>query len=156
VQLPKAKAILGQITVDQTPFDVPLNLCAFQLFKPFEVTTAGEPAKIGLTVDKETIVADGRDIFHLTVQILDGKGNVVPTADNMVTFEVEGEGSLIGVDNGDPVSHEDFKSKNRSAFNGLCLAIVQSTAKPDEIQVTATSPSLRSDSVIVKSTKSGL
>ena len=67
--------------------------------------------------------------------------------------KLEGEGSLIGVDNGNPVSHESFKSKNRKAFNGLCLAIVQSSFKQGEIRVTATSSDLQSDSVTIKSTK---
>ncbi|MGQ9595800.1 MAG: sugar phosphate nucleotidyltransferase [Thermoproteota archaeon] len=92
-----------------------------------EVITSGEPARIGLTVNRENIAADGRDCVHITVQILDDKGNIVPTADNLVILEVGGEGRLIGVDNGDPTSHEDFKSNQRKAFNGLCLAIVQST-----------------------------
>jgi len=50
--------------------------------------------------------------------------NIVPTADNVITFEVKGEDELIGVDNGNPTSHKDFKSNHRRAFNGLCLAIV--------------------------------
>lgn len=56
---------------------------------------------------------------------------------------------LLGVDNGNPESHEDFKSNRGNAFNGLCLAIVQSNGKPGRIQVTASSPSLKSASVII-------
>jgi beta-galactosidase len=100
-------------------------------------------------VDRDTIAADRRDVAHFTVKILDAQGRVVPTADNQVAFEIQGEGKIIGVDNGIPVSHEDFKGSRRKAFNGLCLAIVQSTAKPGRIQVTATSPGLKSSSVAV-------
>jgi beta-galactosidase len=73
----------------------------------------------------------------------------VPTADNEVAFDIQGEGKLIGVDGGNPVSHEDYKGKSIKAFNGLCLAIVQSTAKPGRIQLTATSPGLKSSTVVV-------
>jgi beta-galactosidase len=83
-------------------------------------------------------------VAHLTVQILDADGRVVPAADNEVTFEIQGEGRIIGVDNGDPQSHEDFKSNRRKAFNGLCLAIVQSTAKSGQVRITASSPGLKS------------
>jgi beta-galactosidase len=114
-----------------------------------EVSTTGEPAAVGLSADREVIFADKRDVAHLTVQILDSRGRIVPIADNEVTFEVGGEGSLIGVDNGNPESHEDYKSKRRKAFNGLCLAIVQSTAKPGQVQVTVSSPALKSASVII-------
>lgn len=48
----------------------------------------------------------------------------------------------IGVDNGNPSSHEPFQADRRKTFNGLCLAIVESTATPGEIRVTASAPGL--------------
>jgi beta-galactosidase len=120
-----------------------------------EVATAGEPAAIDLTVDRNAIAADRRDVAHFTVRILDAQGRVVPVAANEVSFEVQGEGKLIGVDNGDVMSIESFKGSGRKAFNGLCLAIVQSTAKPGRIQMTATSPGLKSSSVAITATATG-
>jgi beta-galactosidase len=114
-----------------------------------EVSTTGEPAAVELSVDREAIAADRRDVAHFTVRVLDEQGRVVPLANNEVAFEIQGEGRIIGVDNGDPASHEDFKGSRRKAFNGLCLAIVQSTAKPGRIQLTATSPGLKSSSVTI-------
>jgi beta-galactosidase len=115
----------------------------------FVVATTGEPAAIGLSVDRESIAADRRDVAHVTVKILDAQGRVVPIADNEVTFEIQGEGKIIGVDNGNPQSHEDFKGNRRKAFYGLCLAIVQSTAKAGRIQVTASAPGLQSGSAAI-------
>jgi beta-galactosidase len=114
-----------------------------------EVVTVGEPAAIGLSVDRETISADRRDVAHVTVAILDAQGRVAPLANNEIAFEVQGEGKIVGVDSGNPLSHESFKASRRKAFNGLCLAIVQSTAKPGRIRITATSPGLKSSSVAV-------
>jgi beta-galactosidase len=114
-----------------------------------EVSTAGEPALIGVAVDRDAIAADRRDVAHITVQIQDSNGRMAPTAANEVAFEIEGEGKIIGLDSGDPQSHEDYRSIRRKAFNGLCLAIVQSTGKPGQIRVTATSPGLKSSSVTV-------
>jgi beta-galactosidase len=53
------------------------------------------------------------------------------------------------VDNGDSQSHEEYKAKQRKSFNGLCLAIVQSTAKAGPIRITASSPSLRPDTLTI-------
>lgn len=114
-----------------------------------EVHTTGEPAAIDLRVDRSQIHADRRDVAHVEVRIVDAQGRMVPTASNEVTFEVLGEGRLIGVDNGDQQSHEDYKSNRRKAFNGMCLAIVQSTAKPGQIRITAASPGLKSATVTV-------
>jgi len=117
-----------------------------------DISTTGEPAAIQLEVDRESISADRRDVAHFTVKIVDDRGTVVPLADNEVTFEIEGVGKLIGVDNGDMRSHEDYRSNRRKAFYGLCLVIVQSTAKSGEIRLTATSPGLKPASATVSAT----
>ena len=114
-----------------------------------EVSTTGEPAAISLSVDRAAIAANRRDVAHIVVEVRDSEGRMVPTANNEIAFEIQGEGKLIGVDNGDPFSHEDYKENRRTAFNGLCLAIVQATANAGEIKIAASSPGLRSDSVTV-------
>ncbi len=107
-----------------------------------EIFTAGPATQIKLSADREAIAADGRDVVHLTVQILDAEGHPVPTANDLVTFDVQGPARLIGVDNGNPVSHASFQAEKRRAFNGLCLAIVQSTRQAGDIHVTASAPGL--------------
>jgi beta-galactosidase len=114
-----------------------------------EIFTTGEPASVALSVDRSAITADRRDVAHFIVKILDAQGRVVPTAGNPVTFEIQGEGKIIGVDNGNLASDEDYKANHRKAFNGLCMAIVQSTAKAGQIRVNATSPGLKPASVMV-------
>jgi beta-galactosidase len=116
-----------------------------------EVATTGAPSAISLTADRSSISADRRDVTHVTVEIQDEQGRMVPVAMNEVVFMVEGEGKLIGVDNGDPMSHEDFKANRRRAFNGLCLAIVQSTASAGPIRIGATSPGLAPANITVRS-----
>jgi len=77
------------------------------------------------------------------VKVVDSQGRVHPDADNEISFGVQGEGRLIGVDNGDMSNEEDFKGKQKKAFHGMCLAIVQSTASAGQIQVRAVSPGLK-------------
>jgi beta-galactosidase len=114
-----------------------------------EVSTTGDPAAVELSVDRENLRADRRDVAHVTVKVVDAQGRVHPDADNEITFEIQGEGRLIGLDNGDMSNLEDFKGKQRKAFHGLCLAIVQSNANAGSIRVTATSPGLKSSTVTV-------
>ncbi len=99
------------------------------------VETTGMPAAISVIPDREVIQADGRDVTHLVVHVVDAQGRLVPNSDTALTFHVEGEGTLIGVDNGKPDSHESYKSNTRNAFNGMALAIVQSTLQPGHIRV---------------------
>jgi beta-galactosidase len=112
-----------------------------------EIQTTGAPAAIRLKVDRDTIDAGERDIAHVEVEIVDEGGNVVPTADNLVHFSVEGAGRLTGVDNGDPADHSSYKTNQRKAFNGLCLVVIQSSDKPGTITLTATSRDVKKSTV---------
>ncbi|MHB8208177.1 glycoside hydrolase family 2 TIM barrel-domain containing protein, partial [Mucilaginibacter sp.] len=115
-----------------------------------EIHTAGAPAKIELIADRKVINADGKDLSFITVKILDKDGNVVPDADNLVDFKLNGNAFIAGVDNGDPVSHDSFKVNYRKAFHGLALAIVQSKKTPGDISFTATSKGLQSAALTIK------
>ena len=66
-----------------------------------------------------------------------------------VTFTVSGPGRVIGVGNGDPSSHEPDRASKRNAFNGLCMALVQSQKTPGEIRVEASAPGLASATAIL-------
>jgi beta-galactosidase len=50
---------------------------------------------------------------------------------------------LIGTDNGNPQDKTQMKSKQRNAYNGLALAVIQSTEKSGDIQITAVSANLK-------------
>lgn len=107
-----------------------------------EIHTAGEPAQVRLTPDRSSIHADGRDLSFVTVEILDKDGNLCPNADNEVTFDVQGDGFIAGVDNGSPISMERFKANHRKAFYGKCLVVIQNNGQAGDIRVTATADGL--------------
>jgi beta-galactosidase len=114
-----------------------------------EIRTAGKPAKIQLIADRKNIKADGKDMSFITVKILDKDGNIVPNADNLVNFKINGEAFIASVDNGDPISHDPFKANYRKAFNGLALAIVQAKEKGGNITFTASSAGLQGASLVL-------
>jgi beta-galactosidase len=99
--------------------------------------TTGGAESIRLTSDRNEISADGEDIAVLRVEVLDQQGRAIATAANMISFKVSGEGSLIGVGNGDPNCQESDKAPKRSLFNGLAQVIVQANKTPGTITVEA-------------------
>jgi beta-galactosidase len=111
--------------------------------------TSGAAAKIALRPDRMKIAADGEDVSVVVVEIQDTKGRAMPVASNEVSFKVSGPGRLIGVGNGDPSCHEPDNGEKRSAFNGLCVAIVQATKQAGEIHVEASSTGLESASAVI-------
>ncbi len=114
-----------------------------------EIHTAGAAAKIEVIADRKTIKADGKDLSFITVKILDKNGNVVPDADNLVEFKVNGQAFIAGVDNGCETDHDSFKASYRKAFNGLALAILQAKEKAGSITFTASSQGLKGATVVL-------
>lgn len=115
------------------------------------IKTADAPTKILLSADRNIITADGKDLSFVTVKVVDQNETLVPYADNMIQFEIEGAGVIAAVDNGCQTSHEPFKAKYRKAFNGLCLAIIQATENSGSIKLTATSEGLQGANITIKS-----
>lgn len=112
-----------------------------------EIRTAGEPKKIRLTPDRNTLNADGKDLSFVTVEIVDAEGNLCPLADNLVHFEVEGNLFIAGVDNGSQTSMERFKDNKRKAFNGKCLVVLQNDGKAGAARLKAVAEGLE-DAVV--------
>lgn len=112
------------------------------------VYTAGDAQSVVLTGDRSFIKNDGSDLLYVEASVVDSAGIEVPTADNRITFHVEG-GEIVALDNGDPRDREPFRgtnnnnnsntSNNRKAFNGKALAIIKATkGSAEDITVTAT------------------
>jgi beta-galactosidase len=115
------------------------------------VETTSAPAQIIINSDCSTLKADGCDVAVIRVAIKDARGRVVPVADNLVKFSIEGPGRIIGTGNGNPSSHEPDIATQRMAFNGYCLVLVQTEKQAGEIRLKATSDQLKDAEVILKS-----
>jgi len=114
-----------------------------------EIHTTGEPVAIRLSVDRKIINADQKDAVHAKVEIVDEHGYVVPDANQLVELNIDGEGTLIGFDNGNPSDHTSMKSYQKKTFNGLALATIQSKNKEGIIQVKASSLAIKGSSIEV-------
>lgn len=89
--------------------------------------TAGKPVKVELVPDRKAIGTTFDDVSNVEVRLLDEKGTVVPGAENLIKFSVEGPGKIIGVDSGNVVSTERFQANERKAYQGRALVIARAT-----------------------------
>ena len=115
-----------------------------------EIRTAGEPARIMLIPDRSALHADGTDLSFVTVEIQDKDGNLVPYADNLLRFTVEGDGFIAGTDNGDQNDPVSLKKPERHAFYGKAMAVIQNTGKAGTIRLKATAEGLPDAIVEIK------
>lgn len=108
-----------------------------------EIKTTGDPVSIRLAADRQTIKADGKDLSFITVEAVDADGNPVPVADNLISFSIDGDGAIVGTDNGDPTDANSLKKPSRKLFSGKALAVVQSNKKSGKIILKAKSEGLK-------------
>ena len=109
-----------------------------------EQRTAGKPYAVKLMPQMDSIKNDGADTAVVNIAIVDKRGVVCPMANNLVKFEIEGDGYIRGVGNGDPNSHESDVLPERHAYCGLCQALVTSDLNAMSIKLIATSEGLES------------
>lgn len=110
--------------------------------------------KVKLTPEQSVIKADGQDLSYISVDITDASGNFSPNAAKEVYFTIQGDGEILGVDNGDATSVERYKAGSdgvwkRTTFMGKALIIVRSTQKAGSFTVTARSNGLATGSTTV-------
>lgn len=117
--------------------------------------TPSDPAAVVLTSDKETLLADGRDIAFVEISTVDVNGIPVGNARNLIRVEVSGAGRLVGLDNGDSTDYDSYKGDNRRLFSGKLLAMIESTLEPGEITVRAYSEGLENDELRLVSENCG-
>ncbi|MYW62745.1 DUF4982 domain-containing protein [Streptomyces sp. SID8379] len=113
--------------------------------------TAGRPHAVRLSADRKALAADGRSLVFVTAEVVDAKGVVVPDAEHLLEFAVDG-GQVAGLDNGRQESAERYQASTRTAFHGLALAMVRAGTKPGRLTVTAKSAGLRTGQVSVRAT----
>ena len=82
------------------------------------IKTAGAPDHIRLSIDYQ-----GKATTFITAEVVDKDGNLCPWADDEIHFIYEGEGGILGTDNGCQTSMERFTSPKRKAFFGKCLVV---------------------------------
>lgn len=107
-----------------------------------EVVTTGEPAAVRLTKAEKSVGTSFDDVAHIIVEVIDVNGNRVPLAENLIEIKIEGDARVIGMENGNMSDHDPLKSSKRRAYNGLCLALLQSNL-PGKISVEVTSEGLK-------------
>jgi beta-galactosidase len=122
-----------------------------------QVIETTKPAyKTVLKADRQELMADGRDVAVITVEVQDQKGRVVPDACPLLTFTLEGNGRILGAGNGDPMylgtdhpKDKDCRQFTIPAFNGLAQVLVQSGEEASTITLRCKGEKLQTGSVSI-------
>lgn len=111
--------------------------------------TTGEAVHLDIEPHKETLLSDGRDAIIVNVHAIDAEGRYVPTANQLVHFELEGSGVILGSGNGNPNSHESDIEPYRMLFNGSLQIIIQSQGGTEPVTLTFYGDGIEKQSITI-------
>jgi beta-galactosidase len=90
------------------------------------LTTTGKPVGIRLVPERSAINADINDLAYVSVEIVDAKGNVVPTVSDLeVTYQLSGNATLAAVGSGSPNDMSSFQQNKKKVYQGKGLVIIR-------------------------------
>lgn len=104
------------------------------------IETPGRAVRLVATADNPSWRADGVDLQHIRIHAVDSKGRRVGSADDLLSFELEGDGSIVAVANGDMCSDESYTGSTRSLHRGSAQVILRAGLTPGKLRLKVTSP----------------
>jgi len=117
------------------------------------LTTMTGASGIKLNCEEDTILADGQDMVHIIVNVVDPEGRLVSTAHDCIFVSVEGPGVLLGLENGNLEDTTPYYESYRRVQNGKLLIYIASTTEEGEIKVIAHNRQLGADELTINSIK---
>ena len=104
--------------------------------KSVTLATAGEPARLRLTADRNVIAAGGQDLAYITVEVVDKDGCVCPDAAIPCEAIVEGQGKMMAFATADLKDREPKTSPRVTTWKGRALLVVRGSQSKGKAQVT--------------------
>lgn len=137
--VPYVAGELKAVALDQTNKEV--EVCI--------LNTASKPTQIRLKADRNHIKATGIDLSYITAEIIDGQGTVCPAEMDRISFEIEGPGLLVGIDNANLKDTELYKGSSRKVWKGRALGIVRGLPQTGNIQVKVKYPGIPEAKIVL-------
>lgn len=107
------------------------------------IATTDKASAIRLTPDRTIMKADNQDVVFVIAEVVDSKGNVVPDADALLTFKINGAGSILASGSADMTNPDSYSKPQTHSWKGRAIVAVKSGYKPGKITLTATSNRLK-------------
>ena len=112
----------------------------------YSIQTSGRSYSIIATSDKSRL-SSKKDLVHINIQIVDQNGVPVLLADDEVTCAISGPARLLGLESANNSDMTNYRDNSHRVYNGKMLAYLQSTGSAGVVNVTFSSPWLKSAKV---------
>lgn len=102
------------------------------------IETVGEVAAVRLELDRVAMAANGTDVVHCVAQLVDAKGREILDDNNTeIEFIIDGNCTLLGVDNGCQENINPFQTTKVKAYHGSATFLLQSKREAGTVNIKA-------------------
>ncbi len=98
--------------------------------------TAAPASRIDVDLDRDSFRANGSDLIHAALTLVDSDGAPNIHDDVAFTVSVDGPAVLQGVGSANPVTEESYLTNEAVTFRGRALVVIRSTDATGEIRLT--------------------
>ncbi|WP_311950597.1 sugar-binding domain-containing protein [Mucilaginibacter terrae] len=110
---------------------------------PVILKTAGEASQIKLSADRTVLKPDGQDLCYISVELMDGQGNLQPNAEDQLTFSIKGSGTITAVANANLKDISPYIGHQKNAWKGRAMVVVKSSSQGGNIELSVTGAGLK-------------
>lgn len=94
------------------------------------LTSTGAASRILLRADKLDMKPDGQDIVQIEVTLLDEAGHVTAAHDEDIHWQLTGDATILGIENGHPADLTPYAEKHRRTKDGRAIVYVRAGTMP--------------------------
>ena len=115
----------------------------------YSLITALDDNVLHAECDRTILQVGGQDVACIEISLTDDNGVLNAASEKSVHVEVEGEGELLGLGSGNPLSEEDYFAKDICAYQGRLLAVIRSGNKMGTITVKISADGCEDKQIII-------
>ena len=113
------------------------------------IRTAGKATQMRVQLSAESMKADVQDILYVTVEMLDDQGNIVPEADDELTFTVSGGAALLAAGSANMRDCTPYVSSKRHAWKGRAIAVLRATGVAQDVTLLIEAPGIKEQHITI-------
>lgn len=115
-----------------------------------ELQSPTKAVRLKMTVEDAPFTANGMDLKYIRIQAVDAKGRKVSNYNGKLKVDINGEATLVALDNGDHFTDLRLDQTSTPLFRGGALLIIRSTRKAGKVSVKASVDGIKAAAVNLK------
>jgi len=104
------------------------------------LAAAAGPLSLRVTSDRSDLTANGQDLAHVLIEVVDAAGTVDMVSNEPITATLTGPGTLAGLGSAHPAPPGPYTDADDHTWQGRALAVIRASREAGPVTLPVTSP----------------